>query len=280
MHQPDSTAATGGPILVTGGNGALGRHVVARLRDAGREVRVLSRNGGPASPGVSQAIADLHTGEGVDAAVAGAPVIVHCAGSRTGDEEKARTLVAAARRAGTRHLVYISVVGDELVPQVGRADRSMFGYFGAKLAASRVIAASGVPFTTLHATQFHELTLMTVSALAKLPIVPAFAGFRFQPAAADDVAARLVELALGDPQGAVADLGGPTIYAFKDLVRSYLRATGKHRLIVSMPVPGQAAAAIRRGVHLAPDHATGSETWEQFLAANLGPNGHGRLVTT
>ena len=38
------------PILVTGGTGTLGRLVVARLREAGRDVRVLSRHGGGARP--------------------------------------------------------------------------------------------------------------------------------------------------------------------------------------------------------------------------------------
>src|SRR5437899_2073150 len=94
-------------ILVAGGTGTLGRLVVPRLRDAGRQVRVLSRSSRPGErPGIEFVTGDLATGEGTEAAVAGAEVIVHCAGSNKGDEDKTRNLVRAAARAGTRHLVY------------------------------------------------------------------------------------------------------------------------------------------------------------------------------
>ena len=87
----------------------------------------------------------------------GAEIIVHCAGGSKGDDGQARNLVGAASRAGARHLVYISVVGADRIPVVSGTDRAMFGYFGSKLAAERVVADSGVPWTTLRATQFHDL---------------------------------------------------------------------------------------------------------------------------
>ena len=127
-------------ILVTGGTGTLGRLVVRRLRDAGRAVRVLSRRSREAGEGIEYVTGDLATGEGIDAAVDGAEIIVHCAGSTKGDEDKARNLVRAAARAGTRHLVYISVVGADRIPVVSGVDRAMFGYFASKLAAERVVA--------------------------------------------------------------------------------------------------------------------------------------------
>src|SRR5215470_7247747 len=131
-------------ILVTGGTGTLGRPVVRRLQDAGAKVRVLSRRSREAGEGVEYVTGDLATGQGIEAAVDGAEIIVHCAGSNKGDEDKARNLVRAAARAGTRHLVYISVVGADRVPVVSAADRAMFGYFASKLAAERVVAGSGL----------------------------------------------------------------------------------------------------------------------------------------
>ncbi len=168
-------------ILVTGGTGTLGRPVVRRLHDAGRAVRVLSRRSREAGEGIEYVAGDLATGEGIEAAVDGAEIIVHCAGSNKGDEDKARNLVRAAARAGTRHLVYISVVGADRVPVVSGADRAMFGYFASKLAAERVVAGSGLPWTTLRATQFHDLILIVAQQMAKLPVIPVPAGFRFQP---------------------------------------------------------------------------------------------------
>jgi uncharacterized protein YbjT (DUF2867 family) len=123
-----STATGTGPILVTGGTGTLGRLVVARLRDAGATVRVLSRSSREAAEGIEPVTGDLATGEGIDAAVEGAEIIVHCAGSAKGDEEKAVNLVRAASRAGARHLVYISVVGADRIPLGSGVDRAMFGF--------------------------------------------------------------------------------------------------------------------------------------------------------
>jgi uncharacterized protein YbjT (DUF2867 family) len=229
-------------ILVTGGTGTLGRHVVPRLRDAGREVRVLRRHLRQATAGIEQVTGDLATGEGIDAAVDGAKVIVHLAGTPKGDEVKARHLVEAATRAGARHLVFISVVGADKIPVSSAVDRAMFGYFAAKRAAEQQIAGSGLGWTTLRATQFHDLTLLTVRQLAKLPVVPVPSGWRFQPIDPAEVADRLVELALGAPAGLVADLGGPRVYALAELVRGYLGAVGKHRPILPLRLPGRPTA--------------------------------------
>jgi uncharacterized protein YbjT (DUF2867 family) len=251
--------------LVTGGTGTLGRLVVPRLRDAGCKVRVLSRHSHEGEEG-EYVIGDLATGEGIEAAVDGAELIVHLAGSNKGDEDKARHLVRAASRAGARHLVYISVVGADRVPVVSGVDRAMFGYFASKLAAERVVADSGVPWTTLRATQFHDFILMTAQQMARLPLIPLPAGFRFQPVDAGEVAERLVELALGTPAGLVPDLGGPKVYEMRDLLRGYLQARRKHRLLVPVRLPGKAARAHRAGANLAPERAVGRRTWEEFLA--------------
>lgn len=253
-------------VLVTGGTGTLGRLVVPRLVAAGCEVRVLTRQQRPDGPGVRHVTGDLVTGDGVPDAVAGVGTIVHCAGGPKGDDALARTLVTAARSAGAPHLVFVSVVGADRVPQHSRTDRAMFGYFASKRGAERVVEESGLPWTTVRATQFHDLILMVVRALAKLPVVPVPAGFRFQPVDADEVAARMVELALDKPAGLVDDLAGPRVYPVADLVRGYLRATGRRRPLVALPVPGRAAKAVRDGAVLAPDHATGTRTWEEFLA--------------
>src|SRR5207249_9230036 len=105
--------------------------------------------------------------------------------------------------------------------------------------------------------------------MARLPVIPVPAGFRFQPVDAGDVAARLVELALGPPAGLVPDLAGPRVYGLAELLRGYLRARRKHRPIVPVRVPGKAARAIRAGANLAPDRAVGRRTWEEFLAERV-----------
>jgi uncharacterized protein YbjT (DUF2867 family) len=258
------------PILVTGGTGTLGRLVVPKLRDAGRTVRVLSRQQHEAANGIEFVPGDLAVGGGIQAAVDGVETIVHCAGGSKGDESKAANLVRAASRAGVGHVVYISVVGADRIPVVGGVDRMMFGYFSSKHAAERVIEESGLPWTTLRATQFHDLILMVARQMARLPVIPLPSGFRFQPVDAGEVAARLVELALEAPAGLVPDIGGPRVYETAALLREYFEAIGKHRPTVSIPLPCRAARAIRDGANLTPERAVGRRSWEEFLADTMG----------
>ena len=256
-------------ILVTGGTGTLGRQVVPRLQDAGYGVRVLSRRAHQAADGIEYATGDLLKDEGIEAAVDGAGIIVHCAGNSKGDDEATRNLVRAASRAGARHLVYISVIGADRIPLVSGIDRTMFGYFGYKLAAEQVVAGAGIPWTTLRAAQFHDLFLKVAEPMTRLPVIPVPAGFRFQPVDAGEVAAQLAELALGPPAGLAPDMAGPRVYTMAGLLRGYLRARRRHRLMVPVRLPGQAARAVRAGANLAPGRAVGHRTWEDFLAERV-----------
>lgn len=257
------------PILVTGGTGTLGHHVVRRLREAGREVCVLTRRTGKYEDGVRFMTGDLLSNAGIDAAVDGAAIIIHCAGSAKGDEVATQNLAHAALRAGRPHLVYISVVGAERVPISGWFDRMMFSYFDMKRKTEEVVAGSGLPWTTIRATQFYELIFMVVESLAKSPIVPVPSGVAFQPVHTDEVAARLVELALGQPSGLVPDIAGPRTYDMAELIRGYLERTHRRRLLLPFRLPGKAARALRAGANLTPERATGTRTWEAYLADRL-----------
>lgn len=246
------------PILITGGTGNLGGHVVPRLLAAGADVRVLSRSDRAPENGVEYVVGDLARGQGIDAAVAGVRKIVHLAGGAKGDDELARHLVRAATAAGVEHVVFISVTA---------ADRIPLTYLRAKHLAEQVLIESGIPHSTLRAAQFHDLMFKAVRAMAKLPMVPKPGGLRLQPIDTDEVAARLVEMTLDRPAGRVADLVGPEVHPMGDLVRSYLRATGKRRPMLPVRIPGKAGRAYRAGDNLVLEGASvGKRTWAEFLA--------------
>ena len=59
------------------------------------------------------------------------------------------------------------------------------------------------------------------------------------------------------------------MYGPADLLRGYLRASRRRRLIVPVWLPGKAARVIRAGANLAPEQAEGRRTWEEFLAEGL-----------
>ncbi|MEU6081458.1 NAD(P)H-binding protein [Streptomyces sp. NPDC047108] len=254
-----------GPILVTGGTGTLGRAVVRRLLDDGRTVRLLSRRTRPADDTAPYewATGDIRTGAGLDRAVAGTDTIVHCAttGGR-GDVEGTRRLIEAARgQGGTPHLVYISIVGIDTIP---------FRYYRAKLAAERLIEASGLPWTVLRTTQFHDLIAMVTDAQRRLPVTLSLSGVRLQPVEVREVADRLAGLAAGEPAGHVPDMGGPEVRTLTDLARACLAAAGRRRRVVPLWLPGRTLRAVRRGDILTPERAVGRGTFEDFLAARGG----------
>jgi uncharacterized protein YbjT (DUF2867 family) len=249
------------PILVTGATGTLGREVVARLLAGGHGVRVMSRRPRPAgdTKEYEWAVADLTIGHGVAEAMAGVRTIVHCASGSSGQQKEAditRTLVEAARRAGSPHLVYISIINIDLVP---------LAYYRGKLASEKLIEESGIPFTILRAAQFHDLVQSLFAGAARLPVMPLPAS-RLQPIDVGEVADRLVELALGEPRGRVRDLAGPEIRNTGDLARAYLRITGKRRPVWTLKLPGKMFRALREGRNIARDPDRGTATFESWLA--------------
>jgi uncharacterized protein YbjT (DUF2867 family) len=244
-------------ILVTGGSGSLGSRVVDRLRDAGQEVRALSRSG---RPGMVRG--DLMTGEGLDEAVEGVDVIVHCASSPTKtrqiDVEGTERLLKAANRAGISNFVFISIVGVDRNPY--------YPYYRMKLEVEQMIEASPVPWTILRATQFHEFVFRFVRLLSRGPIALAPKGFLLQPIDIGEVADRLAELALSGAASRVPDVGGPEVKTFADFARTYLGAACIKKKVLEVPVPGKMARAWRKGAQVCPDQRYGRIPWEKYVS--------------
>jgi uncharacterized protein YbjT (DUF2867 family) len=251
-------------ILVTGGTGSLGSRVVDRLNVAGEDVRVMSRD-----QRANTMRGDLLTGEGLEKAVEGVGTIIHCASSpvfktRQVDLEGTRRLLQAASRAGVSHVVFISIVGVDRNPY--------YPYFRHKLDAEQVVERSGLPWTTLRATQFHEFVLKQIRFLELGPVSLVPMGFVLQPIDTGGVADRLVELALSASAGRVPDVGGPDVRTFADLARSYQKAAGQRRRLIEIPIPGKMARAFRQGAQTCPERRYGRITWEEFLGRTLHPS--------
>ncbi len=118
-----------------------------------------------------------------------------------------------------------------------------FRYYKTKLAVERLVEESGLGWTVLRATQFHDLLVQAAAGLSKLPVMLLPAGVRDQPVEVAEVADRLAELAAGAPAGRVEDMGGPEVRTFGSLAHAYLKASGAascggERTAVGSGVPG------------------------------------------
>jgi uncharacterized protein YbjT (DUF2867 family) len=253
-------------VLVTGGTGALGREVVNELRGSGHRARVLSRKTGS---GQDWAQGDLASGNGLDKALTDMEVVIHAATAarepwrlKAIDVNGTRRLIDAAKLAGVRHLLFISIVGMEGVA---------YPYYASKLKAESVVKKGTVPWTILRATQFHTLMETFLKAFSGLPRIAAIPfAWQFQPVDTRDVAARLVDLAGLEPQGMVADFGGPEVRTFKSLADSWLQARHMTKRVVNFSPPVKFSRQVAEGKLLSPDHKNGTITFEQYLIRKYG----------
>jgi uncharacterized protein YbjT (DUF2867 family) len=256
MAQDGASEAT---VLLTGGTGTLGRAVHEELKADGARVRILSRRPRPKDVDAADwATGDLRKNEGLAEAVDGADVIVHCATAPRGDVAAAKNLIAAAKATSARpHLVYISIVGIDDVP--------MF-YYRSKREVEDLVASAELPWTTVRATQFHDLVYSMFAGQRRLPLLMFAPSIRFQPIDVRDVASRLGEIVDKPAAGRVPDIGGPEVRTAEDLAAAYSKAAHRRRRIVPVSLPGGTFAAYREGHNLAPSDVFGTITFEQHLA--------------
>jgi uncharacterized protein YbjT (DUF2867 family) len=256
-------------ILVTGGSGSLGSRVVDRLRDAGHGVGALSRSGRPGT-----VRGDLMTGEGLEEAVEGVDVVVHCASSPTKtrqiDVEGTERLLKTANRAGVSNFVFISIVGVDRNPY--------YPYYRMKLEVEQMIEGSDEPWTIQRATQFHEFVLRFVRLLGRGPVALAPKQFLLQPIDIGEVANRLAELALSGAAGRVPDVGGPEVKTFADFARTYLEVASIKKRVLEVPVPGKMARAWRKGAQVCPDQRYGRITWEEYVSQTVNQTNTGETI--
>ncbi|KLI04222.1 epimerase [Mycolicibacterium conceptionense] len=242
-------------VLVTG---TLGHHVVPEATEAGHHVRALSRRNRVGYTGVHWHQADLLKPESLNAPLDGVDVVIHCATQATGskDVRAARNLIEAARRKGVGHVIYISIVGIDDIP---------LPYYKTKLRVEQSLETSGVGYTILRATQFHELIEKSFSVQRFSPVLWTLRGVRFQPIDTRDVAARLVSLIDSEPAQRVADIGGPSVHTHPELGQMYLSAHNSVRRVARFTIPGRVVTGYRSGANLTPENAVGGASFQDYL---------------
>lgn len=241
-------------IAVLGGTGLIGARVVREITAAGHEAVPLSRSGG----------VDLLTGEGLASGLEGADAVVDVTNSPTFDEESSaffRTttehLLTAARDQGVGHVVILSIVGVDQVPDLA--------YYRAKVLQEDVLKAGPVPYTIVRATQFFEFVdaIMAWSSDAetvRLPPTP------MQPIAAADIAHAVADVAMGRPLRATVDVAGPDVLPLDELGRITLAARGDERTVITDDTAGMFAAVPDDAIIAGPDVLIAPTHYRDWLA--------------
>jgi uncharacterized protein YbjT (DUF2867 family) len=240
-------------VAVAGGTGLVGRFVVGQLTEQGDEPVVLARSRG----------IDLISGEGVEAALRGCDAVIDVSNVLTSKRAAAERffgtatqhLCEAAAASAVPHLIALSIVGIDRVP---------LGYYYGKRRQEEVLAAGGVPWTVLRATQFHEFA---EQMLARMPgpvaVIPRMLS---RPVAAAEVATELLNLLEKGPQGFATEIAGPEDLYVADMARRVLRRRGQRRPVLSFRLPGKLGSGLAHGglVPTGPFTA-GRQTFEEYL---------------
>jgi nucleoside-diphosphate-sugar epimerase len=237
-------------IAITGGTGFAGRHLARALIADGHEVVLVARGVDRRDESVrAEAGARFAPASTVDEAAlvrafAGCDAVAHFAGinREIGAQTYARVhvagtraVVAAARRAGVRKIVYLSFLRAR--PDCGS------GYHESKWAAEEVVRTSGLDHTVLKASVLygrgdHMLDHLT-RAFYTFPVFP-LVGLRehtMRPTSIHDLV-RVARAALVDGRlsGQTVAVMGPEEVALGDAVRRVARAAGRRPLFVRLPV--------------------------------------------
>jgi len=272
-----------GLVTVFGGSGFIGSQIVRALAKQGRRIRVAVRRPWQAyrlrllgDVGQIEIVqANVRVPASVERALAGAEACVNAVGvlfeaGRQGFQSVhvmgARTIAEAAARNGLARLVQLSAIGADPDSPAKYARTKALGESAAREAfPGTVILRPSIVFgpDDHFFNRFASLAVMS-------PALPLIGGGhpRFQPVFVGDVA-RAVAQALTLPQGEAAafELGGPTVYTFRELMELILKEIGRRRLLVPVPWPlaqamgaaGDLAAAVYSIVPFLPPPITSDQ---------------------
>ena len=232
-------------ILLTGGTGFVGGHVLKALRASGRPVRCLVRDPAKVSLDCELAQGDMTDPASLKRAVEGADAVVHLVAIRQGKPEQferimsqgTRDLLAAAKEARVGRFVLMSALG------TSEESKDLVPYYGAKWQMEQAVESAGIPYVIFRPSFVFERDggiLPTFSKLARLAPVTPITGpgtQKIQPIWADDVGAYFDKaIDLVPAVNRTFELGGPDVVSWNEFWERLKKTRGIRRPSVHIPM--------------------------------------------
>lgn len=243
-------------IVIIGGTGLIGSQLSAELSKRGHEVIAASPSSG----------VNTITGEGLSEIFQGVKVVVDVSNSPSFEPKdvmdffttSTKNLIRAEAAAGVSHHLALSVIGTDR--------ENANAYFLAKMAQEKLIAASGMGYTILHAAQFFEFVGGIAASGAQgqeIHVSPAL----FQPIASREVVATLADLAISPPKNGPLEIAGPERMAMSEIVSTYLQLKNDPRKVIAdLHAPYFGAEINDRSLTPGPQPITGHTTYASWIA--------------
>ena len=235
-------------ILVTGGTGFVGSHLIKRMRQKGLPVRALVRNPDKAQTlkdlGVEVVSGDVSDPASLEKATTGVARIVHLVGiiqESAGATFQAvhvdgtRNLLEAAKKNNVHHFFYQSALGTR--------PNAKSEYHQTKWAAEELVRASGISYTILRPSLIYgpgdQFTIRLAEMIRLSPLLPVIGPglSKIQPLFIDDVATCILTAVSSDCCfNEIYEIGGPEQLTYEEVTRAIADALGVHRPTVHLPL--------------------------------------------
>jgi NADH dehydrogenase len=235
-------------ILVTGGTGFVGRHLIGTMRKQGLPVRALVRHPDRAKElrdlDAELVAGDVADKQSLERACAGIERVIHLVGIiqeapgvtfQDVHVEGTRNVLDAAKRSGVRHFFYQSALGTR------PAARSE--YHKTKWQAEELVRASGMAYTILRPSLIYgpgdQFTLRLAGIIRSSPVLPVIGSGRskVQPIFIEDVVACIIKAVTGEAfLNEIYEVGGPEQLTYEEVTRAIAAAMGVERPVLRMPL--------------------------------------------
>ncbi|MBA7663048.1 3 beta-hydroxysteroid dehydrogenase/Delta 5--_4-isomerase [subsurface metagenome] len=233
-------------ILVTGGSGFVGSHLIPRMVESGHRIRCLVPRPaeGLRGRGVEVVMGDVTDPESLKTAMSGVEAVVHLVGilresrgaSFSGvNVQGTRNVLQAAQDSGVKRFIHIGVLGASPDPR--------YGYLYSKWLGEEAVRSSQLDFTILRPAAMFGAGAGFINRLAgslkMFPLLAPIAGpgkSRFQPIWVEDVVTCILKALQGGKIGQSCEIGGPEHLTYEQMLDTVMQALGKRWLKIHVPL--------------------------------------------